>query len=208
MNDVMIRLILLSHAAATLYMVGLIWFVQVVHYPLMGAIGDSEFSAYEQRHMSLTTWVVAPPMLIEAATALLLFWFRPTGVSIWFVWVGVILLAITWLSTAFLGRDLRRNKFVTQPTAQCKKPVPEFFRPFIDAIVHGPQAFPPRIVAVVDPAQAQRISARGQFGFGFTAHLMAPSLGLGRSSHRQRIAYRFPADRRPRECYACQTCRM
>jgi hypothetical protein len=90
MNDPFVRFNLLAHLASTVYMVGLIWFVQVVHYPLMGAIGDSEFSAYEQRHMSLTTWVVA------------LFWFRPTGVSIWSVWGGVILLAIIWLSTALL----------------------------------------------------------------------------------------------------------
>lgn len=102
MNDVMIRLILLSHAAATLFMVGLIWFVQIVHYPLMGAIGDSEFSAYERRHMSLTTWVVAPPMLLEAATAVLLLWLRPTGLSSWFVWAGIILLAVIWISTALL----------------------------------------------------------------------------------------------------------
>jgi hypothetical protein len=102
MTDLFVRLNLLAHVASTVYMVGLIWFVQVVHYPLMGAIGNTEFSAYEQRHMSLTTWVVGPPMLVEAATAVLLFWFRPTGVSIWFVWAGVILLAIIWLSTAFL----------------------------------------------------------------------------------------------------------
>ena len=102
MNDVIIRLIFLLHAAATLYMSGLIWFVQVVHYPLLGAVGKSEFPAYEQQHMSMTTWVVAPPMLVEAATALLLFWFRPTGVPIGLVWAGVILLAIIWLSTVFL----------------------------------------------------------------------------------------------------------
>ena len=102
MNDVIIRLIFLLHAAATLYMSGLIWFVQVVHYPLLGAVGKSEFPAYEQQHMSMTTWVVAPPMLVEAATALLLFWFRPTGVPIGLVWTGVILLAIIWLSTVFL----------------------------------------------------------------------------------------------------------
>ena len=102
MNDVMIRLIFLSHAATTLYMTGLIWFVQVVHYPLLGAIGNAEFSAYEQRHMSLTTWVVAPPMLVEAAAALLLFWFRPAGAATWQMWAGVVLLAIIWLSTALL----------------------------------------------------------------------------------------------------------
>ena len=102
MNDFVTRLNFVSHAAATLYMTGLIWFVQIVHYPLMGAIGKSDFSAYEQRHMSLTTWVVAPPMLVEAAASMLLFWFRPTGMSTWTVWVGIILLAVIWLSTALL----------------------------------------------------------------------------------------------------------
>jgi hypothetical protein len=102
MNDVIIRVVFLSHAAATLYMTGLIWFVQIVHYPLMSAVGNEEFSAYERRHTSLTTWVVAPPMLLEAATAILLFWFRPVEVSTWQVWCGAILLAVIWLSTALL----------------------------------------------------------------------------------------------------------
>jgi hypothetical protein len=81
MNDVKILAVILSHAAATLYMTGLIWFVQIVHHPLMSSIQNEDFANYEQQHMSLTTWVVAPPMLIEVATAVLLFWFRPTGVS-------------------------------------------------------------------------------------------------------------------------------
>lgn len=83
-------------------MAGIICSVQFMHCPLMGAIGNLDFPTYEQRYISLTTWIVAPPMLVEAATAVLLFWFRPTGVSIWFVWDGVTLLAIIWLSTAFL----------------------------------------------------------------------------------------------------------
>lgn len=102
MIDLYVRLNLLAHVASTVCMVGVIWFVQVVHYPLMGAIGKTEFLTYEQRHKWLTTWVVGPPMLVEAATTVLFLWFRPSGVSIWFVWFGVILLAILWLSTAFL----------------------------------------------------------------------------------------------------------
>ena len=102
MNDDLIRLIFLSHAAATWYMTGVIWFVQVVHYPLFAAVGSQAFSTYEQRHTSLTTWVVAPPMLVEAATAVLLFWFHPPGVLAWQLWAGVILVGAVWLSTAFL----------------------------------------------------------------------------------------------------------
>lgn len=99
MNDSMMRFLFLAHCAVTLYMTGVIWFVQVVHYPLFASIGVAEFSAYEQRHTALTTWVVAPPMLVELATALLLIWFRPQGVANLQIWSGLILLALIWGST-------------------------------------------------------------------------------------------------------------
>ena len=72
MNDVLIRLVFLSQLASTLYMTGFIWFVQVVHCPLLVWIGESELLPYEQWHMFLTNWVVAPPMLIETVAAVLL----------------------------------------------------------------------------------------------------------------------------------------
>lgn len=102
MNDPLIRLLFLAHLGSSLYMVGLIWFVQVVHYPLFDSVGKPEFPSYEQRHTALTTWVVAPPMLVEGATAVLLIWFRPTGVAVWSVWSGLALLGVSWLSTAFI----------------------------------------------------------------------------------------------------------
>lgn len=113
MTDPHIRLLFVIHAASSLYMAGLIWFVQVVHYPLFAGVGRPEFPAYEQRHTKLVTWVVAPPMLIEGMTALLLFWFRPAGVSNWALGTGLALLGVIWLSTAlvqvpcheFLSRD-------------------------------------------------------------------------------------------------------
>ena len=100
MTDPTIRLVFLAHLGATLYMVGLIWFVQVVHYPLFARVGSNEFASYEQRHTALTTWVVAPPMLIEGITAVLLFWFSPIELPIWSLLIGLLLLAVAWLSTA------------------------------------------------------------------------------------------------------------
>jgi hypothetical protein len=73
-----------------------------VHYPLFDGVGKPEFPAYEQRHTVLTTWVVVPPMLIELTTAVLLIWFRPTGVTDWSVWAGLVLVGTIWLSTAFI----------------------------------------------------------------------------------------------------------
>jgi uncharacterized membrane protein len=99
MNDPWHRWLFLGQLAATLYMTGLIWFVQIVHYPLFGGVGRAVFAAYEQRHSALTTWVVAPPMLVELAAALILLWLRPPQLSLPLLWASAALLAVIWLST-------------------------------------------------------------------------------------------------------------
>ena len=95
-------LLLLAHAAATLFMVGVIWFVQLVHYSLFARVGRPGFAAYSGSHTRLTGLVVGPPMLLEAATAVALVVWTPPGISVPLVWVGLILVAGIWLSTAFL----------------------------------------------------------------------------------------------------------
>ena len=102
MSDPLARGALLAQVAATLFMTGLIWFVQVVHYPLFAGTGNAEFADYERRHVALTTWVVGPAMLAEAATALLLLWHRPQAVTAWQAWAGLVLLGVVWLSTALV----------------------------------------------------------------------------------------------------------
>jgi hypothetical protein len=93
---------LLAHLAATLYMVGVVWFVQVVHYPLFSRVGPEKFSLYSEAHSRLTTYVVGPPMLTEAATALLLVFRRPEGVPLAAALTGLALVVVVWLSTALL----------------------------------------------------------------------------------------------------------
>jgi hypothetical protein len=95
-------LLLLTHAAATLFMVGVIWFVQVVHYPLFDRVGTSDFSAYSTRHTTVTGLVVGPPMILEAVTAVALVVWTPPGISVSLVWTGLLLVAGIWLSTALL----------------------------------------------------------------------------------------------------------
>ncbi|XZE43498.1 hypothetical protein SH467x_003062 [Pirellulaceae bacterium SH467] len=93
---------LLCHLVATIVMVGIIWFVQIIHYPLLAAVGGPFFSAYEKRHIESTSLVVIPPMLVEAATSLALIWIRPTSISTWMVWLGGVLLVTIWTSTFLL----------------------------------------------------------------------------------------------------------
>jgi len=94
--------VLLANLASTLFMTGLIWFVQVVHYPLFAWVGAAEFPAYSREHQHWTTFVVGPPMLLEALTAALLVAARPSGVPAWAAWAGLALVGVIWLSTAAL----------------------------------------------------------------------------------------------------------
>lgn len=99
MTDVLARAIFVLHLAATLYMVGVIWFVQLVHYPLFARVGEGEFAAYERLHTRFTTWVVAPPMILECLTAGLLLWIRPGYLPLWAAVVGLVLVVVNWVST-------------------------------------------------------------------------------------------------------------
>jgi hypothetical protein len=101
-GDMVPAVVFIVQVAATLFMTGVIWFVQVVHYPLFSHTRGMEFTDYEAAHSVLTTRVVAPPMAIEAACAVLMVWFRPAGAVAWQVWAGLALLAVIWLSTAFV----------------------------------------------------------------------------------------------------------
>jgi len=94
-------LLLLIHALVTIFMTGLIWFVQVVHYPLMAMVGESGFTEYEAKHMDRTSRVVGPAMLIEVLAAAALAASPPEGRQS-LVWIGVALLAVIWFSTAAL----------------------------------------------------------------------------------------------------------
>ncbi len=88
--------------ASSWFMAGLIWIVQVVHYPLFGRVGREGFAAYESAHARLITPIVGPAMLVELVSSLALLAARPRGMPAWAAWAGVALVGIAWASTAFV----------------------------------------------------------------------------------------------------------
>lgn len=94
--------LLLAHAGATLAMAGLIWFVQLVHYPLFDRAERDRFTEFESEHQRRTTVVVMPLMVTELVTAAWLLVEGWRGPQQFLLLIGAVLLAVIWLSTALL----------------------------------------------------------------------------------------------------------
>lgn len=94
--------ILITNLIATWYMVGVIWVIQIVHYPLFSRVGAENFPEYEHLHSSRITPIVGIPMVIELLTAVALCSALPSVIPRWLAWSGLALVLAIWLSTALL----------------------------------------------------------------------------------------------------------
>jgi hypothetical protein len=92
----------IANFAATFFLVGLIWMVQIVHYPLFDDVSDTNYTRYQERHQNNITLIVAPVMLIELATAVLMIWIVDERIDKTLVYLGLGLVVLVWLSTALI----------------------------------------------------------------------------------------------------------
>lgn len=116
MDDIVLLINLLS----TWTMVGVIWFVQVVHYPLLAVVPVESAASVAVEHQRRTGWVVGAPMALEGVTTLALLVLVPEGV-VWFVpWLAGIPLAVALGATIFLSVP-RHERMAREPDAQVGK---------------------------------------------------------------------------------------
>lgn len=110
-------LVLLINLLSTWTMVGVIWFVQVVHYPLLSVVPVESAASVAVEHQRRTGWVVGAPMALEGVTTLALLVMVPEGVA-WFVpWLAGIPLAVALGATIFLSVP-RHERMAREPDAQ------------------------------------------------------------------------------------------
>ncbi len=92
--------IFIAHGLATAIMVGVIWVVQLVHYPLFSMVGEGHFTAYHAEHVRLITYIVGPAMLVELGGALYLCAYPLPSIPRWVFMVGIGLIGVAWITTA------------------------------------------------------------------------------------------------------------
>jgi len=94
--------VLIVGTVATWMMVGVIWTVQLVHYPMLAdfsALSPVSAAVDHQRRISR---VVGPPMAAEGITALVLLVDRPPTMGVASAWAAAVLLAVALASTVLV----------------------------------------------------------------------------------------------------------
>ncbi|MDP0491640.1 MAG: hypothetical protein Q7Q71_11365 [Verrucomicrobiota bacterium JB023] len=95
----------LLHAFSVFALFGLIWTIQLVHYPAFRDIELRRFPAFHDRHSRNITFIVLPLMLVEIVTSVLLVMEHRTALSLSLL----VLAAANWLTTFLIFVPIHRT---------------------------------------------------------------------------------------------------
>jgi hypothetical protein len=102
--------VLLVQVISCAWMTGLIWIIQVLHYPCFLLIRESEFAHFHAGHTQRITYLVLPAMLLELLSGFILMWsshFQQVLVA------NFLMILVIWMSTAFLSVPIH-NQLASQ----------------------------------------------------------------------------------------------
>ncbi|MDX6766964.1 MAG: hypothetical protein SFU85_09245 [Candidatus Methylacidiphilales bacterium] len=97
------RLLDLLQFACTATMFGIIWYVQLVHYPSFVRVREDHWRGFHDRHTGMTGMVVGPPILGETACAILAVALVPSRLERPDILAGLALLVLIWGTTVFFS---------------------------------------------------------------------------------------------------------
>ena len=95
--------VLLLQAFASSALAGLIWTIQVVHYPLFDRVDPPQWAEFHRSHSARISVVVGPLMAAESLATLWLLVRTPASVSTALAWIGAVLVAMVLTSTVLLS---------------------------------------------------------------------------------------------------------
>ncbi len=89
--------VFILNTTCSIALTGIIWYIQVVHYPTFSRLYRAEFIRHHRFHIIRTAFVVAPLMMIELATSGYLVFYSET--LLFYHITGLIIVVLIWLST-------------------------------------------------------------------------------------------------------------
>jgi hypothetical protein len=102
-------------------MVGLIWVVQVVHYPMLSVFSQHSPAIAVVDHQRRITWVVGPLMAVEGVSALILLFDRPSTMGVLTAWVAAMLVGLALVSTVLIQVPLHAQLAVAHDAEAARR---------------------------------------------------------------------------------------
>ncbi|MBX0292660.1 hypothetical protein K3G63_19605 [Hymenobacter sp. HSC-4F20] len=93
--------LLLVNFLLAAYLTGVIWTVQLVHYPGFAQAARDTFSAFHAQHSRRISWLVLGPMVLELLLGVALAWQgHDLGAARWW---QLLLVVLAWAATFFVS---------------------------------------------------------------------------------------------------------
>ena len=92
---------------SSFFLCGLIWVIQIVHYPMFYHLEKNRFSKYIRLHGYRISFIVIPVMIIELLTSIALVFLASQ--YFYFHIAGLVAVSIIWLTTFFVQVPLHNQ---------------------------------------------------------------------------------------------------
>ena len=109
MNSRVAEIMAIAQVVGSVGMFGVIWMVQLVHYPLMRFVSSGRFTSFETAHRSRISMVVGPLMAVEGICVIAFLVNPPPGLSWWLPWAGAAAEAVAIGTTVFASAPLHER---------------------------------------------------------------------------------------------------
>ena len=93
------------HFLSTSLMVGIIWVIQLLHYPTFHFIKQSDYVEFQHFHMQRISFIVVPVMIIEILSGFMLVYYFRSNLFI----LCLIILLVIWLITFVFFTKLHQS---------------------------------------------------------------------------------------------------
>ena len=92
----MLKALVLLNFFFSAFLTGLIWFVQIVHYPLFRRVSEADFGAFHRIHTHTTGLVVGFPMVAELGLVVTLLMQPMSRSAQWISYGAAACVAVIW----------------------------------------------------------------------------------------------------------------
>lgn len=90
------------HLVSTSFMVGVIWIVQLVHYPTFLFIDEQKSNDFQKFHMSRISYIVMPAMTTELFSGIYIYIYSNMAIDSNLFLLALTILLINWIITALV----------------------------------------------------------------------------------------------------------